>query len=380
MKYIDEVAADVLKGKRVLVRAGLDVPLGHGGEVADMFRVRRACATLKYLSERGARVIVLSHIGREPSETNAPVARALSTLLPVSYVPDLTGPVAHSVLDAMKDGDIVLLENLRQHYDLEKANDSAYAQSLASLGDMYVNDAFSNSHREHASMVGIPALLPSYGGLLLKEEVMALSEALNPPHPALAIIGGAKFETKDPVIRAFLDVYDHVCVVGAIANDVLKAKGLPVGRSRISEHAPDASVANNPRLLSPRDVTVERLDKQARIKKAEEVEEGDKIVDIGPDTLADLAPIIEQARFVVWNGPTGLFEDGYLSWTQAIAELLVAASAKKVVGGGDTIASIQESGFDVERLTFLSTGGGAMLEYMLHGTLPAIQALEQSSV
>lgn len=380
MKYIDEISPDLLKGKRVLVRAGLDVPLGPDGEVTDVFRIRRACATLQYLSGHGARVIVLSHIGREPSGTNAPVARALSAFVPVSYVPDITGDVAQSVLHTMKDGDIILLENIRQHYDLEKANDAAYAQALAALGDMYVNDAFSNSHRKHASMVGIPPLVPSYGGLLLKEEITALTEALNPPHPALAIIGGAKFETKDPVIRAFLDVYDHVCVVGAIANDVLKAKGLPVGRSRVSEHAPDSSVVSNPRLLSPRDVTVERSDKQARIKKAEQVEADDKIVDIGPDTLSDLAPIIEKARFVTWNGPTGLFEEGYLSWTEAIAELLLASPAKKVIGGGDTIAAIQESGFDVEKLSFLSTGGGAMLEYLLQGTLPAIDALEQSTV
>lgn len=377
MMYIDELPRSELKGKRVLVRAGLDVPLGHDGEVADMFRVQRACPTLKYLSECGSRVIILSHIGREPSETNAPVAKALSAYLPVSYVPDIAGAAAKSVIESMKEGEIVILENLRQHYDLEKVNDEGYARSLASLGEIYVNDAFSNSHRSHASMVGIPEILPSYGGLLLKEEISALSEALKPPHPCLAIIGGAKFETKDPVIRSFLEIYDHVCAVGAIANDVLKAKGLPVGRSRISEHAPDVHIANNPRLIAPIDVTAERSDKQSKVKLASDVQPDDKIVDIGPDTLAALAPIIQNAEFIIWNGPTGLFEEGYLHWTHAIGELLAESKAKKVIGGGDTIACLQEGGMDMSKLGFLSTGGGAMLEYLLSGTLPAIDALEK---
>ncbi len=375
MKCIDEVPAAELKGKRVLVRAGLDVSLDKDGEVIDLLRVQKACPTIAYLKDAGAKVIILSHIGRDPLLTNEPVARALKKYLPVFYVADLLGPVARGAVEAMKDGEILMMENLRQYYDLEKANDETFTQTLASLGDIYVNDAFSNSHRPHASMIGIPKLLPSYAGFIVRDEVAHLSEALNPAHPALAIIGGAKFETKDPVIRTFLARYDHVCVVGAIANDVLRMQGYPVGRSRVSEHAPEQDVVENPKLISPVDVTVERLDMQSRVKLPKDVEEGDKIVDIGPDTIQKLAPVIAAARFIIWNGPTGLYEDGYTSFTLAIAELITESDAKKVIGGGDTIALLQENGIAEEKLGFLSTGGGAMLEYLLKGTLPAIEAL-----
>ena len=376
MKCIDEIPAGELRGKRVLVRAGLDVSLDKNGEAIDLLRIEKSCPTIKYLSEAGARVIILSHIGRDPHLTNEPVARALKKYLPVFYVPDLFGVLAHNTIDGMKDGEIIILENLRRHYDLEKANDPSFAASLAGLGDIYVNDAFSNSHRPHASMIGIPKLLPSYAGFIVRDEVSHLSEALHPEHPALAIIGGAKFETKDPLIRSFLSIYDHVCVVGAIANDVLRVQGYPVGsRSRISEHAPEKEVVTNPKLIGPIDVTVEREDKQAKVKKPSEVEEGDKIVDIGPDTVAKLAPVIAAARFIIWNGPTGLYEDGYTSYTIAIAQLITKSDAKKVLGGGDTIALLQKAGIPEEKLGFLSTGGGAMLEYLFKGTLPAIDAL-----
>ena len=376
MKCINELSANELKGKRVLVRAGLDGSLDKDGEVIDLLRVQKACPTIAYLKNVGAKVIILSHVGRDPQLTNEPVARALKKYLPVVYVADLLGPVARGAVETMQDGEIVMLENLRQYYDLEKANDETFTRTLASLGDIYVNDAFSNSHRPHASMIGISKLLPSYAGLLLRDEVAHLSEALHPEHPALAIIGGAKFETKDPVIRTFLSRYDHVCVVGAIANDVLRVQGFPVGRSRVSDHAPERDVVENPKLISPVDVTVERLDMQARVKVPKDVEEGDKIVDIGPDTVAKLAPVIADARFIIWNGPTGLYEDGYNSFTLAIAELIAESDAKKVIGGGDTIALLQENGIPEERLGFLSTGGGAMLEYLLKGTLPAIEALK----
>src|SRR3990167_9225597 len=250
MKCIDEVPAGELKGKRVLVRAGLDVSLDKDGEVIDLLRIQKACPKIAYLKDAGAKVIILSHIGRDPLLTNEPVARALKRYLPVVYVADLLGPVARGAAEAMKDGEILMLENLRQYYDLEKANDEAFTRTLAALGDIYVNDAFSNSHRPHASMIGIPKLLPSYAGFIVRDEVSHLSEALHPEHPALAIIAGAKFETKDPLIRSFLSTYDHVCVVGAIANDVLRVQGYPVGsRSRISEHAPEKEVVTNPKLI-----------------------------------------------------------------------------------------------------------------------------------
>lgn len=376
MKCITEIPASELKGKRVLVRAGFDVSLDSNGEVIDVLRIQKGLPTLKYLADAGAKVIVLSHIGRDTTLTNEPVARALKQFIPVFYVPDLLGASANDAITGMRDGQIVMLQNLRQQYDLEKKNDAEFARSLARLGDLYVNDAFSNSHREHASMIGIPKLLPSYAGLLLRDEVVHLSRALTPTHPAVAIIGGAKFETKDPVIRLFLNSYDHVCIVGAIANDVLKSQGYPVGRSLVSEHAPEKEVVDNQKLMGPIDVTVEREDNQARVKKSADVEVGDKIVDIGPDTVARFATALTSAKFIIWNGPSGLYEDGYTAYTLAIAEVIAGnAGAEKIVGGGDTIALLQESGFTEERLGFLSTGGGAMLEYLLKGTLPGIDAL-----
>lgn len=374
MRSVTALQDAELKGRYVLVRAGFDVPLDRDGEVGDLFRLRRSAETLKYLSKRGARVIVLSHIGRDPMETNAPVHRALQHELPVGYVPDLTGAAAHGARDSMRDGDVLLLENLRRDAR-ETANDETFAHELSLLGELYVNDAFSAAHRAHASIVGIPKFLPAYSGLLIDEEVRQLSQARDPQHPSFAILGGAKFETKAPLIRTLLSTYDHVFITGALANDVFKANGLPVGRSLISAELPGEDVLQHPHFLAPNDVTVERLDKQSRIKKPAEVEPEDKIVDIGPDSVALIAPHIAEARFVLWNGPTGLYEAGYGQWTHAIAELIAQSPAQKVIGGGDTIAVIEESGMNRDNLGFLSTGGGAMLEFILSGTLPGLEAL-----
>jgi phosphoglycerate kinase len=375
MKCIRNLSESELAGKYVIVRSGFDVPLNSVGEVADLFRVRRSAETLKFLSEKGARVIVLSHIGRDPEETNEPVARALKAELPVVYVADLTGQVAHDAKRAMKNGDVLLLENLRRD-PRETKNDPSFAYELAQLGELFVMDAFSAAHRAHASIVGIAKYLPAYAGLLVEKEVEELSKARSPQHPSVAILGGAKFETKAPLIRSLLNTYDHVFITGALANDVFKARGLPVGRSLISAELPSEDVLNNPHFVAPIDVTVERLDKQARVKKPEDVVDEDKIMDIGPATLALVAPLIAEAKYILWNGPTGLYEAGYGEWTHAIAELISESAAQKVIGGGDTIAVIEESGMPQENLGFLSTGGGAMLEYLLDGTLPGLEPLQ----
>lgn len=375
MRCIDQVPALELKGKYVLVRAGLDVPLDKSGEVADLFRVRRAAQTLKFLAAAGARTIVLSHIGRDPHETNEPVARALKQHVPVVYISDLLGEAALGARRAMRDGDVLLLENLRCDAR-ESANDDGFAQALARLGELYVNDAFSAAHRAHASIVGIPKYLKSYGGILMCEEVRQLDAARHPHSPSFAMLGGAKFETKEPLIKEILKRYDHLFITGALANDVFKARGLPVGRSLISAELPDQNILENPRFIAPIDVTVERSDGQARVKRPADVIDDDKIVDIGPDSVRALAPLIEEARFILWNGPSGLYEAGYVHWTHALAELIAKSDAQKVIGGGDTIAALQESGTSMEKLGFLSTGGGAMLEYLLQGNLPGIEALK----
>ena len=374
MKYITDVPAEELKGKRVLVRAGLDVPLDKNGNVADLFRIKQSAQTLRFLAQSGAKTIVLSHIGRALDETNEPVARALSAELKVVYVADILGVAARQAIAAMRDGEVLLLENLRRD-ERETQNDDGFARELAALADLYVDDAFSVAHREHASIVGIPKYLPSYAGILMREEVEVLTKARTPEHPSFAILGGAKFETKSPLIKVLLETYDHLFVAGALANDVFKAKGMSVGESLISKELPDQSVLNHPHFLSPIDVTVVRHDKQVAVKKPSEVTAEEKIVDIGPDTVAMIAPHIVAAKFILWNGPTGLYEDGFIAYTNSIAHLISHASGHSVIGGGDTVAVVESENATFGPNVFLSTGGGAMLEFLLNGTLPGITAL-----
>jgi phosphoglycerate kinase len=377
MKCIDEVPAGELRSKRIIVRADFNVPLDSAGKASDIFRLKKGWATIDLLSKAGAKVVVLSHIGRDPAETLTPVAVALKQFGNVVYVPDLVGPAAQTAAGAMKEGDILLLENLRRD-PRETENSEEFAKELSQFGDLYVDDAFAAAHRAHTSIVALAKFLPHYCGLLMRDEVDALQAARSPQSPSFAILGGAKFETKAPLIKLLLEKYDHVFITGALANDVFKARGLPVGISLISQELPGKDVLEDPHFLAPADVTVELPDKQAKVKKPEEVEANEKMVDIGPDSVALIAPFIEQANFILWNGPTGLYESGYTHYTQAIAEIIeqpVARGARSVIGGGDTIASIEASGVDETKLGFLSTGGGAMLEYLLKGTLPGLEAL-----
>ena len=378
MKRLVDIAPAELRGKRVLVRGGFDVPLDSHGEVGEVFRIERALPTLSLLRAAGAKTIILSHVGRDPHETNAPVARALTKRIPLTYVPDLLGHIAQDAVRAMKDGDILLLENLRAD-TRETANDDGFARELAALGDVYVNDAFSAAHRAHASVSGVPKYLPHYAGILFAEEVDTLMQARAPQSPSLAILGGAKFETKAPLVKALLTAYDHLFLTGALATDGFSARGLPVGRSLVSKEVPGAEVLEHPRFLAPTDVTVQEGDGHACVRSPRDVKNDDKIVDIGPDTVAMLAPHIESAKFILWNGPTGLYEEGFTAWTHAIAEIVarrVDEGAMAVIGGGDTIAAIDGAGISHERLGFVSTGGGAMLELLLDGTLPGIEALK----
>ncbi len=375
MKCIDEIPAADLQGKRVLLRAGLDLPVNDAGEVTDVFRLKQSCATIEFLLKNGARVIVIAKIGRDPKDSMAPVAKAMRAYFPVFFVPALSGAAVKDAVSAMKDGDIVLLENLQQDAR-EKEGSDEFAKELASLADIYVNDAFPSIHRTSTTMVNVTKFLPSYAGLLVREEVRQIDAARAPLSPSFAILGGAKFETKAPLIKLLLEKYDHVFITGALANDVFKARGLPVGSSLISKELPDVSILQHPNFLAPIDVTVERPDGQSHVKKPEDVEADDKIVDIGPDTVAMLAPHIMSAKFILWAGPTGMYEHGYIHYTQGIAELIAQSNAQKVIGGGDTIAAIEKTGVAQEKLGFLSTGGGAMLEYLLKGTLPGIEVLK----
>ena len=373
MKRITDIPRENLRGLRVLVRSELNVPIGNS-HVRNDFRIRKAIQTISYLRERGAKVIVCAHVGREPNESLEPIARVLKPLIPHVFIRDIVGAETKVAVSAMAEGDVLLLENLRQHPG-EAANDPEFARALAGLADVYVNDAFSVSHRDHASITGVPTHIPGYAGILFAEEYEHLSAALNPVSPSVVLVGGAKFETKEPLIRKLLDIYDAVFIGGAIANDLLKVSGLPVGRSVISTGSPAADVVKHPRLVIPSDVTVENEAHQAHVKKAADVAGGDKIVDIGPDSFAELARLIREAKFVLWNGPTGLYEDGYVEWTEAVAQAIAGSSAYTVVGGGDTIATIAELGIE-QKYTFLSTAGGALLEFLTKGTLPGIEALK----
>jgi 3-phosphoglycerate kinase len=286
---------------------------------------------------------------------------------------------------ALPPGGVVVLENLRRHKG-ERLNDHSFARELAALGDVFVQDSFDTCHRSHASIIGVPEFLPSYGGLLLAEEVAELSAALSPKHPALAVIAGAKFSTKEAVLTALVADYDHVFVGGALANDFIQAAGHAIGKSLVSEGGsyPMKRLLANPKLVLPIDSLVvpaagakaadARL--HARVATLGDVRENEVILDHGPRTAELLFGLASKAKSILWNGPLGNYENGFTDATNALAGAIAASGAHSVVGGGDTIAAIESLGL-LPRFSFVSTGGGAMLEYLAHGTLPGIEALDK---
>lgn len=381
MRTVRDIPA--LAGIPVLVRAGLNTPV-EGKTVINNYRLRRAAPTLEFLAKQRAKVIVISHLGEQGTETLEPVARALGTLLPgVSFSPDTIGPGARAAVRALHPGNILVLENLRRNAG-ETGNRASFVRELAALADVFVQDAFDTCHRAHASIVGVPALLPSYAGLLLADEIRELSRALTPEHASLAVIGGAKFSTKETVIRTLLERYDRVFVGGALASDFLKASGHPVGKSLVSGAEPELvhTLLNNQKLMLPVDALVAparlvgKSDTYAnmRVSNLDDIRADEVILDIGPATDAILADVAATARNILWNGPLGKYEDGFTDATDALARAIATSSARSVVGGGDTVASIERLGL-MSRFSFVSTGGGAMLDFLAQGTLPGIDAL-----
>ena len=370
MQEIKSVRDADVAGKRVLVAVDFNVPI-KDGVIVDDTRVRAALPTLELLRGRGAKVVVLTHLGRPAGKVNedlrvAPLAKRLGELM---HQEVSVAPVA---------SDFMMLENLR--FDpRQEANDTAYAKELAALGDLYVNDAFSNSHREHASIVGIPKLLPSYAGVHLLEEIDKLSEALTPPPGALVIIGGAKFETKQPLIEKLMPRYARILLGGALGNDVIKARGLPVGASLVSSVPASVELAGNDKLAVTTDATMEKQTKESRTGLVVDVRQDERIVDVGPVTAAAWAQMAQDAPFVLWNGPLGIYEEGYTVATDLVARAVSRSEGRAVVGGGDTGAALKKYSFDPQKV-FLSTGGGAMLEFLTAGTLPGIEALKASAV
>jgi phosphoglycerate kinase len=369
MKTLDQLTH--VKGKCVLLRADFNVPL-KDGKVSDPFRIDATIPTIAYLQKKGAKIIIISHIGADGTESLKPVADYLNETIPLTFVPEVVGEKVKEQVAALEDGEVLLLENLREdHGELEDSK--LFAIELSELADIYVNDAFSVCHREQASVVIVPKLLPSYAGLLLEKEITELDAVLNHPrHPFLFILGGAKFSTKLPLIEKFLETADTVFIGGALVNNLLRDKGLNIGDSLLDDEAPSMKdMLSNKKLILPIDVVVIS---HGSIKTVgiEEVGNSDVIVDIGPKTANALAPHIHDAAMVLMNGPLGKGE--YTKGTEAILEMLVASKGKKVIGGGDTSEIITKLGIH-SKLMFDSTGGGATLEYLAKGTLPGIEAL-----
>lgn len=364
-----------LSGMRVLLRADLNVPV-TGGTVTDPFRIDAALRSMQFLLGHGARLVIASHMSDKLGSL-APVFAYLKTKIPLSFTDDVTGPEAHAAVGALRDGQALLLQNIRRNKG-EESNDPQFVRELASLADVYVNDAFPVSHRAHASIVGVPALLPSYAGFQFLAEVEGLSPALAPQSPSLAILGGAKLVTKIALLKSLLSKYDHVFVGGALANDFYAARGYETGKSLVSGTAAAADMLFDPKIILPDTVVVSNPAGKDE-KPAAGVGKSDSIADIAVSSFDVLLPHIAAARSIVWNGPMGHFETGFREGTDALARLIAHSDAKAVVGGGDTLSSIQDLGL-LDKFAFVSTAGGAMLDFLANGTLPGIKALEQTVV
>jgi phosphoglycerate kinase len=381
-----------VRGKRALVRVDFNVPLDERGEITDDTRIRAAVPTIRALREAGARVVLMSHLGRPkgkvaPAFSLAPAARRLSELLaaPVAMAADCVGPEAERVVNGLKDGDVALLENLRFHAEEEK-NDPAFARALAALGDVYVNDAFGTAHRAHASTAGVADYLPAVAGLLIEKEIEIMGRALSAPaRPFVAIMGGAKISDKIGVIDNLLTKVDTLILGGGMANTFLLAQGTQLGDSLVE--ADQAEVARQliakaaerkVSLLLPVDLVVAdkfAADAEHKVVKADSVPAGWRALDIGPDTIKLYSDALRDAGTVVWNGPVGVFELApFAAGTLAIAAAVAQSGAVSIVGGGDSVAAVEQAGL-ADRMTHISTGGGASLEFLEGKTLPGVAAL-----
>ncbi len=377
MNYLRDIKN--LNGVKVLVCVDFNVPI-ENGKIMDNFRLRKIIPTILYLKERKAKIILIGHI-ETPKEnpTLEPVVKYLDNHdIQCSFIKNYRN--AYETIEKMNGGDTVVLENIRQ-YPEEKQNDTNFAKELASLADIYVNEAFSVSHRNHVSVSAITNFLPSYAGLLFEKEVENLSMAFKPVHPFLFILGGAKFETKLPLIEKFINIADRIFIGGALSNNFFREKGMEVGRSVVSPMDFNLSrFFNNNKLFFPIDAIISS--NKEVIRKVTNIKPQDAMYDAGPDTVQVLEREISQAKHILWNGPLGIYEKGFKEPTQSIAKAIANATtngAKSILGGGDTLATLADLGLERE-FTFISTGGGAMLEYLAKGTLPGVEALERSLI
>ncbi len=363
MPYIDKYKS-VLDKSNVLLRASLNVPL-KDGKVLNDFRIRRALPSIKYIAKRVRRLVIIAHIGKDEKSSLYPVYQELK-----KHIKNLQFIEKDKYFNDLPEEGIFLLENLRSFKE-EKEGDLNFAKKLAKHGDIFVQDAFAVMHREHASIVGIPKFLPSYFGLSVKNELKHLKQALNPGRNSAFVLGGAKFATKEPLIKKMLDIYDKVLIAGALANEALAARGFSVGASKIEDGKIDEEVLNHPHLILPEKYTVEY---KGGIRKSDgkDIKDNEIIVDAFPP-LSFLSGI----EFLLWNGPLGWYEKGYTQGTASLINQIEIYRPKTIVGGGDSNALIEELGKE-ELFEFRSSGGGAMLYYLEKETLPGIEAIEKA--
>ncbi|OHA84337.1 MAG: phosphoglycerate kinase [Candidatus Yonathbacteria bacterium RIFCSPLOWO2_01_FULL_47_33b] len=363
-----------LKGKRVVLRLDFNVPIKNG-KIVETMRIDRVIPTIEYLRKKKAKIVILSHIGKDASSSLKPIVRYLNNTMNVGFVPDFRTDAAHKVADSLPEGGIVVFENLRLD-DRETSNDPEFAKYLASFGDIYVNDAFAVSHRAHASVVGITKYLPSYAGFLIADEIKNLSLALAPKHPFLFILGGAKFDTKMPLLKKFMKTADNVFIGGILANDFLRDIGLEVGSSVVDSYSFKLTpLLKKGKIILPSDVAIKNIQsKKTMMKHIDEVEVGESIVDVGPETIKHLTPIIKKAKLIVWNGPLGYYEGGFDKGTILLLNAIAESKATSIIGGGDTAVVVEKLGL-ADKFTFVSTGGGATLDYLADGKLPGVDAI-----
>lgn len=396
MAFNKKTIEDVdVAGKRVLVRVDFNVPQDEAGKITDDHRIRAALPTIQFLVEHQARVVLASHLGRpkggpEPKFSLRPVAERLSELLgkPVPLAPDSVGDEVKALVGELGDGDVLLLENVR-FYPEEEKNAPAYAEKLASLADLYVNDAFGTAHRAHASTEGVAHHLPAHAGYLLKKELDYLGNTVeNPQRPFVAILGGAKVKDKIPVIESLLPKVDTLIICGGMAYTFFKAKGYEIGKSLLDENslefAKRVMAEAGDKIVLPVDTVVvdgnpfggnpDALN--AQTVPSDKIPADREGVDIGPISVRAFAAVIQGAKTVIWNGPAGIFEiDRFAEGTKGIAQALADSQATTIVGGGDSAAAVEKLGF-ADRITHISTGGGASLEFLEGKTLPGVAALQ----
>lgn len=380
-------------GKKVLVRVDFNVPLNDKGEITDDTRITASLPTIQYLLEQKAAVILMAHLGRpkgqvKPELSLAPVAKHLGKLLgkKILFAPDCVGEAAQAAASKLKPGHILLLENLRFHKEEEK-NDMEFAEKLASLADLYVNDGFGVSHRAHASVEGVTHFLPAAAGFLLEKEIQYVGQAVtNPLHPFVAIIGGAKVSDKIGVISNLLDKVDTLLIGGGMANTFLAAQGYKMGKSLVEEDKMDLAKEllakakkNKVNMLLPTDLVMAAAfapDAEHVTEKVKNLNQAYMALDIGAETSKAYAEALADAKMIVWNGPMGVFEmDAFCKGTEAVAKAVAKSRATSIVGGGDSVAAIEKLGL-AKRITHISTGGGASLEYLEGKVLPGVAALD----